>query len=475
MKNKTLVTRRQLLRMSATAGTGALLAACAAPVAPAATTAPAAPAAPAPTLVPAAPKGGTVQVLIRQEYFPGLQTAVEKELDTYIKSLGNTPDVSAVNPEVFGDFQAKMQAAVAAGNPPDLAYHGTSVAQMYDNDLVADATPIVDELVSKYGGFVPANAASNAQFKGKWWSVPFITTSGAWFVRKDIAEAAGVDVTKLDKFEDRLAAAVKMSNPAKEMFGWGMTVNKSGDGNGLVQTAFQAFGGRAVDATGKIVTFNSPQTVAGIKWLADIYKDPKYKNSLPPGVESWTDTSNNEAYLAGKIAMTTNAFSIYAKAKKDGNPVYPQTAVIPFPKTADGSLVLGSGAAQWLTIFKGSKQADAARKIITHLIDPAVFDPLCALGGGLFMPAYKNNWSDKLMTVDPAFPGLKSIMFSTTDFTGFAHPAQPNPAIDAWYASSFLTDIMADVITGKKTAEQAVADGTKIGVNIFKEKGFAQP
>ena len=210
MKNKTLVTRRQLLRMSATAGTGALLAACAAPVAPAATTAPAAP---APTAVPAAPKGGTVQVLIRQEYFPGLQTAIEKELDTYIKSLGYTPDVSAVNPEVFGDFQAKMQAAVAAGNPPDVAYHGTSVAQMYDNDLVADATPIVDELVSKYGGFVPANAASNAQFKGKWWSVPFITTSGAWFVRKDIAQAAGVDITKLDKFEDRLAAAVKMSNP----------------------------------------------------------------------------------------------------------------------------------------------------------------------------------------------------------------------------------------------------------------------
>ncbi len=63
----------------------------------------------------------------------------------------------------------------------------------------------------------------------------------------------------------------------------------------------QAFGGRAVDETGKKVTFNSPETVAGVQWLADVYTKPEYKKALPPGVESWTDTSNNEAYLAGKL------------------------------------------------------------------------------------------------------------------------------------------------------------------------------
>ncbi|MEO6060310.1 MAG: hypothetical protein ABIQ99_00055 [Thermoflexales bacterium] len=471
MKKEIKISRRQMLRMSAMVGGGAFMAACGAPAAPAAT---AKPLAAAPTVAPAVSKGGVMQVLNRQEYFPALQEAIQSLTEKYIKSQGFEADVSAVNPEVFGDFQAKMQAAVSAGNPPDLAYHTTSVSQMYDNNLCADMTGIVEELVKKYGAIVPANAASNAQIQGKWWSAPLQSNSGSWFVRKDVAGAAGVDLTKFSKFEDRLAGAVKMSNPAKEMFGWGMTVNKSGDGNGLVTTAFQAFGGRAVDESGKKIVFNSPETVAGIKWLADVYKDAKYKSVLPPGVESWTDTGNNEAYLAGKLAMTTNAFSVYAKAKKDGNPVYPLTAVVAFPTTNDGKLELGTGANAWYTIFRGAKQAAGAQKLISYIIDPAVFDGLTALGGGLFMPAYKNNWSDNMLKGDPAFPGLKTIMFSPSTYNGFPYPAAPNPAVDAWNATSFLTDMMANIITGKMTPEQAVADGAKIGARIFEEKGFKQ-
>lgn len=483
MKKETKLTRRQVLRLSALAGTGAVLAACAAPAQPAAPTQPAAPAepaqpaateAPAPTEAPAAPAGGTVQVLHRQEYFKALEEELKKQTEEFITSLGYTPDVSTVNPEVFGDFVAKMQAAVAAGNPPDLAYHGNSVSVLYDADTVTDVTDIVDELVSKHGEVVPANAERNARFDGKWWSVPFITSAGAWFVRRDVAESVGVDVTQLPKLQDRLDAAVKMSDPAKEMYGWGLTVNRSGDGHGLIQTAFQAFGGRAVDETGTKITFNSPETIAGVEWLAAIYTDEKYKPILPPGVESWTDPSNNEAYLAGKIAMTQNAFSVYAAAKRDNNPVYPNTAVVRFPLTNDGAVELGGGNAQWYTIFRGVKNRDVAKQIILHFIDPAQFTPLSGLGGGLFMPAYKNNWTDDLLKLEPAFPTLKEIMFNPTDYTGFAYPAQPNAAIDAWFATGFLSEMMANVITGKMSAAEAVKDATERGIAIFEEKGLPQ-
>lgn len=420
MKKETKLTRRQLLRLSALAGASAALAACATPTTPAQPAAPAEGEVPTPTTSPAAPTGGTIQVLHRQEYFKALEEELKKQTSEFIISLGYTPDVSTVNPEVFGDFIAKMQAAVAAGNPPDLAYHGNSVSVMYDSDIVEDVTDIVDELVSKYGDVVPASAQRNARFEGKWYSVPFITTSGAWFVRRDIAEPAGVDVKQLPKLQDRLDAAIKMSDPAKEMYGWGLTVNRSGDGHGLIQTAIQAFGGRAVDESGTKITFNSPETIAGVEWLAAIYTDAKYKPILPPGVESWTDPSNNEAWLAGKIAMTQNAFSLYAQSKRDNNPAYPNTAVVRYPMTNDGKLELGTGAAQWYTIFKGVKNRDVARQIILHFIDPARFTPLSGLGGGLFMPAYKNNWTDDLLKLEPAFSTLKDIMFNPTDYTGFA-------------------------------------------------------
>lgn len=464
--------RRHFLRLSALVGGSAALTACAvrpASEAPATQSA----AETQPTSAPA-PAGGKVQVLHRQEYFKELETQYKSQTEEYIRSLGYEPDVSTVNPELFGDFMAKMQAAVAAGNPPDLAYHVNSPSQMRDLDLVGDHTEIVDALIQKHGEAVPVSVYNNARLDGVWYSVPHSSNAGAWFVRKDWAEEAGVDLAALKTMQDRLDAARKMSNPAKQRYGWGMTVNKSGDGHGLITAAFQAFGGRAVDETGTKVTFNSPETVAGVQWLADIYTKPENKDILPPGVESWTDPSNNEAFLAGQIGMTVNAFSIYAKARADQNPILPNIGIVRFPLTNDGTLELGSGGSSYYTIFRGAKQVDAARQIILHFLDPQAFTPLSILGGGLVMPAYKNAWTEELLKADQAFPGLREIIFNPNPYLGFAHPSRPNSAIDAAFATGFLSEMMADVITGRKTAEQAVADAHNLMTQIFEEKGLPQ-
>jgi multiple sugar transport system substrate-binding protein len=477
----TRLTRRQLLRMGALIGAGATLtAACGTPAQPAApaTEAPKAEAPkaeePKPTEAPAAATGGKLSVLHRQEYFKELEDALKSQTEAFIKSKGMEADVSTVNPEVFGDFMAKMEAAVAAGNPPDLAYHGNSIAQMFDKDLAEDHTAIVGELESKFGKIVPRTAERNAKFEDKWRAVPHSSVIGGWFVRKDVAKTAGVDLAGLKTLQNFLDAAIKMSDPAKEIFGWGLTVNKSGDGHGLITTAIQAFGGRSVDETGNKVTFNSPETVAGVQWLADIYTKEEYKKILPPGVESWTDTSNNEAYLAGKLGITTNAPSVYAKAKKDKNPVFENTAWLPYPTTNDGKIVLGAGGNQWYTIFRGAKNPDGAKQVIMHFMDPAVFAPLSGLGGGLVMPAYEKGWTDELLKVDANFPVLKDIMFNPNDYTGFAYPSKTNAAIDASFATGFLSALMADVITGKSSAADAVKEYDQKMKDIFVEKGLPQ-
>ncbi len=61
-----------------------------------------------------------------------------------------------------------------------------------------------------------------------------------------------------------------------------------------------------------------------------------------------------------------------------------------------------------------------------------------------------------------------------SDYTGFAYPAQANAAIDAWFATGFLSEMMTNIITGKMTAEEAVKDATDKGVVIFEEKGLPQ-
>src|SRR5829696_1021046 len=416
------ISRRAFLRATLTGAGATLLAACggATPAAPAATTAPAAAAptampaptasaaptaaaaaptaaAAAPTAAAAAPTAaaagatavpptatplplpegaaGKLTIIHRAEYFEAVQTKFRDEVTNFVNTLGVELDISTANPELFGDFMAKMQAAVQAGVPPDLSYHALSITQMQSLDIVEDVTDVVDELVTKYGAVVPAGAEKSAKIDGKWWAVPFISNSGAWFARKDLFEAAGIDVNTLDTWDKRRDAALKISDPSKKVWGWGLTINKSGDGHGTIIDVIQAFGGTITDASGQKVVFNSPETVAAVKWLQETYGSEKYKPMLPPGIESWTDPSNNEAYLAGTIGLTANAFSVYAKAKKDKNPVFPNTAILHKPNTKDGKLLEAGGSA-WFTIFKGAKNIDAAKKVILHMLDPKIFTPM---------------------------------------------------------------------------------------------------
>ncbi|MEO8393224.1 MAG: extracellular solute-binding protein [Chloroflexota bacterium] len=459
--------RRDFLRATAT-GAGAALFAAGSGIAFAQDAAPTA------TPLPI-PEGtaGTLSVIQKTEYFPVVQDLIHQQIVDFAAGKGVQLDLSTANPELFGDFTAKMLAAVQAGNPPDLGYHGLSIPQMYALDIVEDMSDVVAEVTAKYGDVVPVTAANNAKIDGKWWAVPFTSFTGAWFARKDLFDAKGIDVYSLDTWDKRRDAALAVSDPANKIWGWGFTVNKSGDANGLIEGVIQAYGGSFTDETGLKVIFNSPETLAAVAWLADIYTNPMYKPMLPPGVESWTDTGNNEAYLAGTVALTLNQPSIYAKARADGNPVYGTTAVLHGPKTLDGRL-LEAGGSTWMTIFKGAKNADLARELIVTLLDPVSFTPLAQQSAGQVFPAYKNLWTQELIDSDPNFKVYQEIMFNPVEYLGRSQPAQPSALIDAIDAASINTQMMSNITTGAMTVEQAVADAHDKIVQIFEEGGVPQ-
>lgn len=456
--------RRQFLR--ATAGTGAALLAAGSRFAFAQD----------PTATPAPlPEGavGKLAVIQKTEYFPVVQELISQDIRDFAAAQGLDLDLSTANPELFGDFTAKMVAAVQAGNPPDLGYHALSVQQMYSFDLLEDLSDLVAELVSMYGDVVPVTAANYARIDGKWWAVPFTSFTGAWFARKDKFEAAGIDVYSLETWDQRRDAALAVSDPDNNFYGWGFTVNQSGDANGLIETVMQAFGGSFTDETGLIVTFNSPETQAAIEWLAEIYTSDKYAPMLAPGILSWTDTGNNEAYLAGIIGLTLNQPSIYAKARADGNPVYEQTAVLHGPKTLDGRL-LEAGSNTWMTIFKGAKNPDAAKELIKSLLEPATFTPLAQQSAGQVFPAFANLWTDELIASDPNFAVYRDIMYNPDVYYGRSHPAQPNALIDSIDGQSITTQMMANIINGSMTVADAVKDAHDKMVQLFEEGGAPQ-
>lgn len=434
---------------------------------------------PTPTPMPL-PVGaaGKLTVIHRTEYFEQVQTLFRDTVQNFADTNGIELDISTANPESFGDFLGRLQAAVAAGNPPDIAYTSNiSIAQMHLLGLLEDVTDVVEEAISRYGRIMPGtNADKNGQFDGAWFAIPYIANTTGYFIRGDKLDEIGVDIADLATFDARREAALAMSDPDNEFWGWGLTPNQSGDGWGFLMQLINSFGGHYTDETGTIVQFNTPETVAAAEWIAETYdRNGKYAAMLPPGIESWGDISNNEAYLAGTIGYTHNAFSVYAQAKRDENPVFPATKLL-LPGLGPANLRQEGGAiGGWLTIHKNAPNVDQAKELALQLLDPANFTPMSAVGGGLFMPAYENLWTEDLIAADPNFAIIKEQVSIEEPFIGASWPAEPNAAIDAIRANGIVEQMAGNVISGRMTPAEAVADAHQKIVDIFEEGGIPQP
>jgi multiple sugar transport system substrate-binding protein len=421
---------------------------------------------------------GKLTVIHRTEYFEAAQTIFRETVTNFAKANNTELDISTTNPESFGDFLGKLTAAVKAGNPPDFAYtSNVSISQMHLLGLVEDVSDVVNEAIGKYGNIMRGlNAEKVGKLDGKWAAIPFIGTTTGFFIRGDKLKEKGIDPKTLKTFEDRRKAALAISDPDGKFWGWGLTPNQSGDGFGYLTLVIQNFGGHFTDETGKIVQFNSPETVAAVTWLAETYdRKGKYAAMLPPGVESWNDTGNNEAYLAGNIGYTHNAFSVYAQAKRDKNPVFPNTVLLPAPTANNGDSRDGGNVGGWLTVFKGAPNADLAKKLALDLLDPANFNKMSSAGGALFTPAYEKLWTPELLASDPNLAVIKAQVSVTEPFLGTSWPALPSAPIDAIRAQGVVEQMVGNVISGRMTPEDGVKDAHNKIVQIFEEGGIMQP
>lgn len=461
------ISRRDLLKSTALTGAGLVLAASGVPAF-------------AEDKKPDAPlpigSAGKLTVIHRTEYFEDAQTMFRSSVQAFADANKVQLDISTTNPESFGDFLGKMTAAVKAGNPPDFAYtSNVSVSQMTALDLVEDVTDVVEEAIKRYGKIMPGiNAEINGKIDGKWRSIPYLGATTGFFIRGDKLKEKGIDPASLTTFDKRRDAALAISGP--DFYGWGLTPNQSGDGYGYLVLLIQAFGGHYTDETGKIVQFNSPETVKAYEWLAETYdRGGKYAAMLPPGIESWNDTGNNEAYLAGSIGYTHNAFSVYANAKLNKNPVFPNTVLLRAPTANNGDSRDGGNVGGWLTIFKGAPNKDLAKQLALAMIDPKTFTPMSALAGGLFMPAYENLWTPELIAADPNYAIIKEQVSVTNPFLGETWPAKPAPQFGAIRAQGIIEQSVGNAIAKRMTPADAVKDAHDKIVQLFEEGGIMQP
>jgi multiple sugar transport system substrate-binding protein len=260
-----------------------------------------------------------------------------------------------------------------------------------------------------------------------------------------------------------------------------MTANRSGDGDTTVRNAIFMFGGQVNDDTGQVVVLNKDPyrqyNIAGLTWLKSIYQDPKYASMLPPGVAGWGDTSNNEAWLAGQLAFSNNAGTMYATSVVNKNPVADDTILIPQIKgLGPGARVLqGPGTTPMnFFIMKGAKNKEAAFQTVQSLMTHETYQKMFGISAGYVYPAREWGWDQPELTeaqyAKNITPVWKQIFNDPSAYQGTSHPASPTPQANALDNTNFWTDMFGEILGGK-AVEATIADWHNRVVQTYKEFG----
>jgi len=302
----------------------ALLAACGAPPPAAApTTAPAAApataptqAAAAPTQAPAAaakPATNTQRVTVRDhDWIQGNPGQQGDWYDAFVAKFEDEhPDIH-VEREWFprAEMHAKQLALAATGQIGDTVRINVAplVSELQLKGIMHDLDSLwasdTDWTSKDQKQFWPGNIRTYTR-NGKVWGLPMVGHPGSlqYYINRTMVEKAGLKMPSGDgtwTFDDMVALAkglTKSEGGRTTVYGIMPSVGNTSTNEGMVGF-LRAFGGDLFDADGKKTLLNTPESIAGLKVLASLYKQG---SAIPwaPDIED----QRQENFLSGKLGI----------------------------------------------------------------------------------------------------------------------------------------------------------------------------
>jgi ABC-type glycerol-3-phosphate transport system substrate-binding protein len=387
---------------------------------------------------------------LRVWLFKSFVTAGNDVLARQVEAWGKERNVEVeMDWATFGDREPKVVAAIEAGNPPDLAEMHILGPMRYKAAL-RDVTKIATEIAGQRGGMLPF-AESSMKVDGKYLGVPRYAMISVFYIRKDIMEAKGLKPPKVYD-PDVLEFARKTTDPAKDLWGFGQTLNRSDDGDGFMDNILLDYGGGVWDKDGKpaLGTAFLKQNTAALQFAVDTIQKHKIQ---PPGVMGWTDVSNNEAYMAGKLVTTNNGASLYYAMVNRKHELAAKTLCILTPGGPAGSFV-GSSCYNW-AIFQKSQRAELAEDLIRWVEDEKRFEEYMQVSVGQAGPVYRARVDNPYWKSDPNFDAMVQNILRCVNI---GHPGPMTPGAAEVQGQKILTDMAGRVVVGGLSPEAALKE-----------------
>ncbi len=335
---------------------------------------------------PAYPKGTKLHLLTRLNFFPAADKFFLAQAEEFGKQMGVEVQVERIGQN---DIVTRTTAAIVSGSGADIIILHNNFPHLVADGL-ADVSDVAEEIGKQQGGYYDLFRA-DAYVGDRWLGVPHVSLSTAMNYREDWLKDAGY--TKFpDTWEELRDVGKKlkaMGHPVGQAFG-----HSENDPNTYSYSLMWSYGGMEVDKDGKTVVLDKKGTLEAIKLNTALWKE-----CFDQGGLSWDDSSNNRAFLAGSISITTNGASIYFTARDKFPDIYKVMNHAPHPRGPAGRfyhLPVHSSS-----VMKHSKNQKLAKEFIRYYMDKEQYNKWFDVMGGYGLMPTKMWYDHPAWTRDP--------------------------------------------------------------------------
>lgn len=381
---------------------------------------------------------------------PRLET-IQAVADQFIK---DNPGVK-INIETFswGDFYTKWTTGIASGNVPDMstALPG-HVVEMMDAEAIIPVDDVIDSIGrDKFS----ESALSEGEADGSYYSLPLYSHAQVMWYRKDLLEAAGLEVPKTwDEFAE--AAKVLTTN---DVYGASFPTGSTD----LMGTRFLNFyvrsGGGSLLTDDLKADLTSDLAIDGINYWLDVYKTSSPKDSI-----NYSVLDQATLFYQGKTAFDFNSGFQIGGVATNSPDLVDKIACAPIPKINLNDQDYGIETSNIpMVIWKQSKHPEISKAFIEKLYEKENYIKFLEATPVGMLPAIKgisDSEEYKANETVQKFSDAVDIISTAVD-KGTAIGFEHGPSVEAGLLTSqgIIESMFQDIITNgtdvKKAAQTA--------------------
>jgi multiple sugar transport system substrate-binding protein len=304
-------------------------------------------------------------------------SALKTMIDSFEKSH---PGVKIkVEPQVYTQLSMKFMLGHKTGSSADVVFVNTS-----DLGMVMRSGAAAD-LQALFIGKWPKGededfyirAGWDAALKdGKRFAVPLFHGTEAIFYRKDLFEAAGVDMTRVKTWDAFAEAARKVTRDG--VWGFGTPLAANNPGAELESTMIVSGQGDAWNRETCRPDYATPTGIRTVDWVADLINKHKV---MPKEALVATSDDIHDQFSAGRYAAILGAFARFSKAQDEATWDKTQLRILPFPNFSADKPGSHRVAGWWAVVWSKSPQIKEAGQWVEHMISKEGVTTWSKIGG----------------------------------------------------------------------------------------------